>query len=85
MARDLILGTTPRDWARETSPKMPTSLGRKLILGSMAAGTFAGLAFITRPWWSSTFTASPTRHDPTRQRMFLTSGTPSKRVTWSRH
>lgn len=84
MALDLVLGETTRDWARDTSPEIPPSLGRKLILGGMATGVLAGLAFITRPWWSKTF-ASPTYHDPTKRRMFLPPRTPSDRIMWSRH
>jgi hypothetical protein len=55
MARDILLGTSPRNWARNAEPAAAVSgasPGHNLALGGMALGTFLGLAFITSPWWA---------------------------------
>ena len=54
MARDILLGTSPRNWARNAEPAdaVSGSTSSKLALGGMALGTFLGLAFVTSPWWA---------------------------------
>ena len=51
---DLILRTSSRTWSRGAPPASVsgTSTKSKIALGSMALGTFLGLALITSPWWS---------------------------------
>ena len=57
MARDILLGTSSRNWARspESTVVAGVSTSDKIALGGMALGTLLGLAFITHPWWSRSF------------------------------
>ena len=63
MSHDILLGTSPRGWSRDSSPAAATASppSRTLALGGMALGTSIGLAVITRPWWSRSFSARPSR------------------------
>lgn len=65
MAHDILLGTSSRNWARNAEPAtvVSGSTSSKLALGSMALGTFVGLAFITRPWWTRQPVGRPYFHN----------------------
>ena len=88
MAHDLFFKRSIRNWSRggKTPTKTPavavsgsTSL-KKAALGTMALGTFAGLAFITSPWWRT----PKTIRSPMTRRIYLKTGTPTGKITWSR-
>lgn len=86
-----------RSWARGESASTGTGAGKKLALGTMVLGTFAGLAFITLPWWSSANLArrvyleppfdripknlGPRKH-PMKKRIYIEPT--SNRINWSR-
>ena len=63
MAHDILLGDSPKNWSRDNPPAAAAAspIPRTLALGGMALGTTIGLAVITSPWWSKSFSARPSR------------------------
>lgn len=90
MAHDIFFKRSSRNWSRgaDAPAKTPvvavsgSAALKTAALGTMALGTFAGLAFITSPWWKTT-PKPPIRPLMTR-RIYLKTGTPAGRVNWSR-
>jgi hypothetical protein len=90
MAHDLFLKQNRRNWSRsQATPPQATAPAiamagsvplKKLALGGMALGTAAGLIFITSPWWRT----PKTIRSPMTRRIYLKTGSPSGRITWSR-
>jgi len=81
MSHDLILKHSLRNWSRHAKPASEISgtATKSIALGTMALGTLAGLFFITSPWWRPL----PAPPAPARKRMYLKTGTPYGRVSWS--
>ena len=82
MSHDLIFKNSSRNWSRDPQPASGISgtAGKTIALGTMALGTLAGLFFITSPWWRPL----PAPPAPAKKRMYLKTGTPHGRITWSR-
>ena len=92
MAHDLFFRRSSRNWSRggDAPAKNPaatisgSAALKRAALGTMALGTFAGLAFITSPWWRPAPKPPVPRHDLMRRRLYLPAQSPSTRIVWSK-